>query len=174
MNKDNIIIGIFIIIFYILISYIVADRIRDKIKISNVKWNRKPDGKRRVEGRLAKIWDVLKHKRAYLVIQCRYWHFTWRGFFHDSDKLVLLLTNFFLTPKEISEYHKIRSRHHSRAVSNTDFRYQIFDYECSGMTKPDAPLRARQFIKWEFEKSLINELDYFRYCDLMDDMGIPE
>lgn len=169
------IILILVLCFILAIDELVAQVIRGKIQKANLNWNHwKPNGERKVEGRWFKIVDVLKHKRAYLIVQSKYWHVTLRGIFHDCDKLVLLLTNPFLDPKEISEFHKIRSHHHSKAKSNLDFRYQIFDYECSSMTKPDAPMRAREYLNWKHQKGGISEADWKRYEALLEDMKIPE
>lgn len=161
--------------FVLALDEIIANLIKETLTGSDLDWNRwKPNGKRKIEGRWNKIVDVVKHKRAYLIVQTKYWHFTLRGLFHDCDKLVLLLTNPFLSPKEISEFHKIRSHHHSKAKSDLDFRYQIFDYECSGMTKPDAPMRAREYLNWKHRKGGISESDWTRYERLLNEMKIPE
>lgn len=173
--KNIIVIIVLFICGILAIDEIIANVIKDSIVKNNLNWNRwKPNGARKVEGRWNKIVDVVKHKRAYLIIQSKYWHITLRGIFHDCDKLILLLTNPFLNPKEISEYHKIRSHHHSKAKSDLDFRYQIFDYECSGMTKPDAPMRAQEYLNWKHQKGGISETDWSRYQALLDDMKIPE
>lgn len=164
-----------VVVLYVCVSYLIADHIKGILTKNDLNWNQwKPAGPRKIEGkgRWTKIVDVWKHKLAYLKIQTNHWHITLRGIFHDADKLVLLLTNFWLKPKEISEYHKIRSHHHSKATSDLDFRYQIIDYECSQLTKPDAPMRAYEYITWKHKKGGISDEDFARYMKLMEEMKI--
>lgn len=177
-------INILILIVFVLLDCLLAIHafnvwstylVRSVLKKNKLDWNKwKPNGPRVFESRRFKIIDVLRHKWAYLTVQCRYWHLTLRGIFHDCDKLILLIFARGLTPKEISEYHKIRSHHHSKAKTEKDFRYQIFDFECSALTKPDAPMRAREYIAWKHSKGGYSDEDYKVYVRLMDEMGIPE
>ena len=65
---------------------------------------------------------------------------SFRGYFHDIDKLLLYL---FFDKKTVSKIHRRFSKHHiNKAKSLNDFKEMVVDWECARYTKPDKPLNA--------------------------------
>lgn len=78
-------------------------------------------------------------------------HNTFRGYFHDLDKLILKI---FLNEETVRKIHRTRSRHHiKRAKTEADYMQMVIDWECARYTKSDKPLNARETL-YEFYPEL--------------------
>lgn len=89
-------------------------------------------------------WD---HKKAFLKVEKELTgKNTLAGYLHDTDKLFLYL---FFDKKEAGRIHRIYSRHHQNSKHKSKLKYQIqtiIDFECSHLTKPRKPVRAREYV----------------------------
>lgn len=92
------------------------------------------------------------HWAAYQMtaLNLKCWKF--RFLFHDIEKPLLKLLGFKY--ETIRKIHRKFSRHHLtyRNPKKIDWLGAVIDWECSGFTKLDAPLNARQ----TYEKMLNN------------------
>lgn len=130
---------------------------------------------KKYENRWKKLWYIIKHKIAYLYIEIKYWHkITWRGIFHDMDKVLLILFCWDLSVEEINYFHKIRSRHHCRASTHEDRLYQIIDYECARYTKKDKPMSASQYVEYMWDTDRISKELYDEYNKVIDELKLPK
>ena len=92
-----------------------------------------------MKDRLDAVRYTLDHRKAFLKVerQCL-GHNTFRGFFHDMDKVLL---KFFLSKKTVSRLHRAYSRHHN-PHTHADYVQMAIDWECARFTKPDKPMTA--------------------------------
>lgn len=128
---------------------------------------------------LDKIIYICRHKKAYLMIMKKYKpnRITLRGLLHDCDKLMILIFMLIFCPmmislENVSEFHKNRSHHHHKAITDKDYYYQIIDYESARYTKSDKPMTAREYIEYKHIKNQISNNEYNQYIRIMHFMGL--
>lgn len=92
---------------------------------------------------------TLKHKHAFLRVEHDLLgHNTWRGFFHDTDKLLLLYPAALIMGRDkkwVQAHHRANNKHHvecKKERNRNDYIEMIIDWECARFTKPDKPLDA--------------------------------
>lgn len=90
---------------------------------------------------VAHIKYTWKHKIAFLHVERRMTgKNTWRGVFHDCDKLFLYL---FSDAKTVHKWHRSHSRHHAaKASTREDYIQMLIDWESCRFTKSDKLLDA--------------------------------
>lgn len=90
---------------------------------------------------IAHIKYTWEHKKAFLKVEKRMTgQISWRGIFHDCDKLLMYM---FRDAKTVHKWHRSHSRHHTvKACTREDYIQMLVDWECAKFTKPDKPLDA--------------------------------
>lgn len=97
-----------------------------------------------------KAWAyTYKHKKAFLKVEKEVLgHNTFRGLYHDLDKLILYP---ILGKKLTSKIHRKYACHHiNNLESPQDYEHMIIDWECARYTKPDKPLSAYDFLMTKY------------------------
>jgi hypothetical protein len=86
---------------------------------------------------------IVEHRRAYKKVEKELLgRNTYRSFFHDLDKLFLLL---IFSRRVVRRIHRCFSFHHPDNIWGfLDVKAAIIDWECARYTKIDKPLNARQ------------------------------
>lgn len=91
---------------------------------------------------------TLRHKLAFLRVEKQLrGKNTLSGFLHDAEKPLLYLFCFWLSLKQIKEFHRKHNKHHVEndlPKSQEDLLDAVIDWECARQTKPDKPLNAYQ------------------------------
>ena len=97
---------------------------------------------------------TLKHKGAFLRVEYDLLgHNTWRGFFHDTDKLLWLYPLALITGRDkkwVQTKHRKNNRHHAecdKERKRCDYIEMIIDWECARFTKADKQLDAYDTMK---------------------------
>ncbi len=89
---------------------------------------------------------TLRHKKAFLRIEKAFLgRNTWRGWLHDLDKVFLYLFCFWMSIKDVQDFHRKHQKHHvdnELPKTPTDLLETVIDWESARFTKPDKPLNA--------------------------------
>ena len=91
-----------------------------------------------------RIKYTCEHKKAFLQVEkelCG--KNSINGYFHDLDKLIMYVAG--LPQKLTNKLHLYTSQHHIRNGKVKNPIMAVIDWECAHLTKPDKPLRAREF-----------------------------
>ena len=95
-----------------------------------------------------------RHKIAFLKIErAVLGHNTWRGVFHDADKVLWLYPAALILGRDkkwIKNTHRQNNRHHVECPKPKQRKHyieMIIDWECARYTKPDKPLNAYNTMK---------------------------
>ena len=91
-----------------------------------------------------RIKYTCEHKKAFLQVEkelCG--KNSINGYFHDLDKLIMYVAG--LPQKLVQKIHLSTSQHHIRNGKVKNPIMAVIDWECAHLTKPDKPLRAREF-----------------------------
>ena len=85
-----------------------------------------------------------QHKKAFLKVEKELTgKNTWRGYFHDADKLLMYILGF---PKQwVHDIHYATSPHHIQKGKVKNPIMAVIDWECCRITKPDKPYTAREY-----------------------------
>ena len=91
-----------------------------------------------------RIKYTCEHKKAFLQVEkelCG--KNSINGYFHDLDKLIMYVAG--LPQKLVQKVHPYTSQHHILNGKVKNPIMAVIDWECAHITKPDKPLRAREF-----------------------------
>lgn len=111
-----------------------------------------------------RIQYTLNHRRAFRQIERDLLgHNTFRSLFHDLDKVFLYM---LFDYKDVHNFHRNHSRHHTKAKTHADRVQQVIDWECARYTKPDKPLNARDTL-YKFYPELEVEI-----LPILDELGL--
>lgn len=101
-----------------------------------------------MKDRLHHALYTMQHKRAFLRVEKQLrGKNTLRGLLHDAEKPLLYLFCFWLSLKQIQEFHRKHNKHHvenNLPKSQEDLLDAVIDWECARQTKKDKPLNAYQ------------------------------
>ena len=102
------------------------------------------------------------HWSAYQMTALNLGCWKFRFLFHDIDKPIMKMLGFKY--ETIRKWHRKHSKHHLsyKNIDKIDWFGVVIDWECSGYTKLDAPLNARQTFEMMKEKYSRN----YEYEDL--------
>jgi hypothetical protein len=91
-----------------------------------------------------RIKYTCKHKKAFLQVEkelCG--KNSINGYLHDSDRLLMYIAG--LPQELVNKIHNFTAPHHIRNGKVKNPVMAVIDWECAHLTKPDKPLRAREY-----------------------------
>ena len=115
--------------------------------------------------RINDFLEVVAHRAAYFQTARSLGVMSFRFYFHDLEKLILILV---VGDKTATKIHRTISSHHDRNGHIGDILGAIIDWESARITKPSKPLNARgTLVKW------YSHLDnYDNFIQVLNKLGL--